>query len=250
MKMLFLTSSLGGYQKILKNGIMVKEIIKCDNSSHFIDKLKEVLPKINKMVFVASNPDGASKTDEYSNVIKQALNLDDFEIKELAVIDHRFAGNIEETILSADLLFLAGGHVPTQNKYFEEIDLKRILNKYNGVIIGQSAGSMNCADIVYCPPELDEEVENANFVRYYKGLGLTKINVLPHYSDLKEMTICGKKYIEDIVLPDSYKTDIITLNNGGFVVIKNDKTTIYGESYLIRGGKITQINKQEKVKTM
>ena len=63
MKMLFLTSSLGGYQKILKNGIMVKEIIKCDNSSHFIDKLKEVLPKINKMVFVASNPDGASKTD-------------------------------------------------------------------------------------------------------------------------------------------------------------------------------------------
>lgn len=64
------------------------------------------------------------------------------------------------------------------------------------------------------------------------------------------MTICGKKYIEDIVLPDSYKTDIITLNNGGFVVIKNDKTTIYGESYLIRGGKITQINKQEKVRTM
>ncbi len=30
MKMLFLTSSLGGYQKILKNGIMVKEIIKCE----------------------------------------------------------------------------------------------------------------------------------------------------------------------------------------------------------------------------
>lgn len=250
MKTIFLTSSLGGYRKVIKDGLTFKEIIKCDNSNHFIDRLKEVLPRISKMAFVASNPDGANKTDEYSNVIKQALNLDGFEIKELSVIDHRFEKNIEQTILSADVVFLAGGHVPTQNKYFEEINLKSILKKYDGIIIGQSAGSMNCAEKVYCPPELDEEVNDKNFVRFYKGLGLTNINVLPHYSDLKEMTISDKRYVEDIVLPDSYKTDIVTLNNGGFVVIKNNKSIIYGESYLIRNGKITQINEQEKIKIM
>ena len=247
MKTIFLTSSLGGYRKVVKDGITTKEIIKCDNSNHFIDRLKAVSPKIDKMVFVASNPDGTIKTDEYSNIIMQALNLDDFEIKQLDVIDHRFVGDIEPTVLSADLVFLAGGHVPTQNKYFEEIKLKNILKKYDGIIIGQSAGSMNCAENVYCPPELDEEVNDKNFARYYKGLGLTDINVLPHYSDLKEMTISGKRYIEDIVLPDSFKTDIVTLNNGGFIVIQNNNSTIYGESYLIRNGKIAQINSEQKV---
>ena len=127
MKALFLTSSLGGYSKTIKDNEIVTEIKKCDNSNHFIDKLKEVLPKINSFAFVASNPDGFTKTDEYANITVNALNLDGFEIKKLIIIDHRFNGDIRNTILSCDVLFLAGGNVPTQNKYFKEIALDKYL---------------------------------------------------------------------------------------------------------------------------
>lgn len=41
-------------------------------------------------------------------------------------------------------------------KYFEEIGLREILKDYNGVIIGQSAGSLNLATIVVCAPEFEK----------------------------------------------------------------------------------------------
>ena len=100
---------------------------------------------------------------------------------------------------------------------------------------------MNCADVVYCPPELEEEVLDDNFNRYLKGLGLTNINIMPHFEEYQKMVICGKRYIEDVIVPDSHKTDIIALNNGSYIVIQNNQSTIYGESYLIRNGQITQI---------
>ena len=73
---------------------------------------------------------------------------------------------------------------------------------------------------------------------------------MPHFEEYKRMTICGKRYIDDIVVPDSKKIDIIGLNNGSYIVIKNEKSTIYGESYLIRNEQITQINENESVITL
>ncbi|MBO5654995.1 MAG: Type 1 glutamine amidotransferase-like domain-containing protein, partial [Clostridia bacterium] len=86
----------------------------------------------------------------------ESLNLDGFGVENLTVIDHRFEGDIERTILEADVVFLAGGNVPTQNKYFKEINLKTIIEKYDGVVIGMSAGSMNSSKKVYAQPEEDE----------------------------------------------------------------------------------------------
>lgn len=71
-------------------------------------------------------------------------------------------------------------------------------------------------------------------VLYLKGLGLTNINIMPHFEEYRKMVICGKRYIDDIVVPDGHKIDIIALNNGSYIVIKDNQTTIYGESYLIR----------------
>ena len=154
----------------------------------------------------------------------------------------------KEMIEKADFIFLCGGHLPTQNKFFNDIGLKELLKNTNALIVGGSAGSMNCADVVYCPPELEEEVLDDNFNRYLKGLGLTNINIMPHFEEYKKMVICGKRYIDDIVVPDSHKIDIIALNNGSYIVIKDNQTTIYGESYLIRKGKITQINENQNTK--
>jgi len=100
---------------------------------------------------------------------------------------------------------------------------------------------MNCADIVYCPPEIEGEAVNPTFKRYLKGLGLTKTNILPHYQDFKDYILDGKRYMEEIVLPDSYKTKVIAINDGSYIVIKNGNEKIYGESYIIENGIITPL---------
>jgi len=46
-----------------------------------------------------------------------------------------------------DVVILAGGHAPTQNAFFHKIKLKELLKIFDGIVIGISAGTMNCADV-------------------------------------------------------------------------------------------------------
>lgn len=80
-----------------------------------------------------------------------------------------------------DVILLGGGHVPTQNAFMERIGLKERLRKYEGLIIGWSAGSMNCAEIVYAAPKSEGEAIDPNYQRRISGLGLTKVNILLHF---------------------------------------------------------------------
>ena len=241
MKVIFLTSSLGGYTRTVKGNEVVTEIIKCDNSNHFIDRLKSYSSKLNNFVFIPSNPDGADKTDIYSNVIVQALNLDDFDIKNVLVIDHRFQGDIKQTILSADCVFLMGGNVPTQNKYFNEINLKAILNNYKGVVIGQSAGSMNCCEIVYSQPEEDEEFEDKNFVRKIEGLGLVDFSLMPHMNSANDVDELNHPTVMQMCLEDSFEIPHYGIVDYGFIEVVNNKAIAYGKTYLIKDGKCVEL---------
>jgi len=241
MKALFLTSSLGGYTRTVKGNEVVTEIIKCDNSNGFIDRLKNFAPKIKNFVFIASNPDGSVITDGYANNIVEALNLDDFEIKNLIVIDHRFAEDIEKTILSADVVFLAGGNVPTQNKYFHEINLKEILNDYEGVLIGQSAGSMNCCETVYAQPEEDEEFDDKNFVKKIQGLGLVDFSLMPHMNSANDVDDSGHPTVMQMCLEDSYDIPHYGIVDYGFIEVLNNHATAYGKTYLIKDGKCVEL---------
>ena len=51
----------------------------------------------------------------------------------------------------------------------------------------------------------------------------------------------GMRVVEDIVFKDSFRHDIIAMNNGTFIVIENGKHTLYGEAYRIKDGKMEQI---------
>ena len=241
MKAIFLTSSLGGYKKVKKGNEVVKEIVKCDNSNSFIDRLKLISPKINTFVFIASNPNGFNKTDEYANIIINALNLDGFEIKNLKIIDNRFDGDLENIILSADVVFLAGGNVSTQNNYFKEIKLKSILEKYQGVLIGQSAGSMNCSKIVYTQPEEDYEFEDENYQRQISGLGLVDFAIMPHMNYANEVDEQGHSSVMQMCLEDSFSIPHYGICDYGFIEIKDNKTISYGKTLLIKNGKCIEL---------
>ncbi len=41
--------------------------------------------------------------------------------------------------------------------FFQEIDLRKELRNWDGVLVGVSAGTMNCEELVYAPPEEEGE---------------------------------------------------------------------------------------------
>ena len=110
--------------------------------------------------------------------------------------------NAVNALESIDVLILAGGHVPTQNKFMDQLRLKERLMDFHGIVVAWSAGSMNCADTVYAGPELDGEAIDPLYERWITGLGLTDINIFPHFQSLKDDYLDGLRLIEDITYAD------------------------------------------------
>ena len=216
------------------------------NKNHILDNIKKYVKKYDNFLFIASAESSFKITDYYANATFESFNLT-LPFKNYNVLDSRTVKDIDTLISEADLIFLCGGHVPTQNEFFNKINLKEKIRHTHAFIIGSSAGSMNTAEVVYSPPELVEEASNPNFNRYYEGLGLTHINIFPHYDELQEEILDGKHVIKELVLPDSYNHDIYALNNGSYILI-TDNVYLYGEIYLFRDGIIKKINKDNESK--
>lgn len=148
---------------------------------------------------------------------------------------------LKKTILSADVVFLAGGNVPIQNNYFKEINLKFILEDFKGVLIGQSAGSMNCSKIVYTQPEEDEEFEDKGYQRMISGLGLVDFTIMPHMNCANEVDDKGHPSVMQMCLEDSYKIPHLGICDYGFIEIQGKNATAYGKTMLIKNGKCDEL---------
>lgn len=244
MKTIFLTSSVGGYKKTEKG----KVAINIDNSNHFVDELKKIKPKWKNFVVVCSDPDGYQKTDEYASIYFKAFNLDGFGIENMTVLDHRFKGDVEKAIMEADVVFLSGGYTPKQNAYLKEIHLDKILKDYDGIVIGQSAGSMNLAETVYCPPDILEDLSD-DYKRSFSGVGLTNIRIMPHMNIAKCDNIGNSgKNTYDFLIEDSFKFPVYGIFDYGFIEIKDGKAISFGKTLLFKDGKEIELCKEnEKV---
>ena len=229
----FLTSSPCVYQA-------PRAIINPENS--FLVNLLSCLPERPRCLFVASAPDDAGFTDRVAEEMSWALELAGMDISQVTTLDRRTQDQAAELIADSDLIVLCGGHVPTQNAFFQEIGLRQLMEGYEGVVMGISAGTMNCADRVYVQPE--EEGESAeDFARFAGGLGFTDLNVLPHYQQVKDHELDGLRLFEDITYADSMGECFFALVDGSYFLIEeNGATTLFGEAYCIRDGGIEQIS--------
>ncbi len=235
---IFLTSSPGGSYKVDGNRIACE----LDNSNSFVDNLKIYWKENAKCLIVSSNPKEHIINDSIRDVFSKSFPMSGLSVSDFRMWDDRTEKNIVEDLKNFDVIILAGGHVPTQNDFFKEIDLKNKLEKYNGIIIGISAGTMNCADIVYAQPELEGESEDISYQRFISGLGLTDIMVIPHYQYIKDEILDGKRVIEDITYPDSLGRRFIALVDGSYILIEDEKKTLFGEAYAIEDGKTIKID--------
>ena len=173
-----------------------------------------------------------------------------FLVDTFTILDDRNKDKTEELVKDSDLIILGGGHVPTQNKFFREIHLKKYLKDYEGVIVGVSAGSMNCAKTVYAMPELPGEYLDKKYQRYLPGLELTETMIIPHYNEIHDDCLDGVHIFKDIAYPDSAKRTFIVLVDGSFIHIHEGKEIIHGLSYKIEKGKQTLIQEKDCMFTL
>ena len=156
-------------------------------------------------------------------------------ISQIEISDARNPGAVDN-LDQVDVLVLVGGHVPTQNRFMEQIRLRERLWDYKGILVAWSAGSMNCADRVYAGPELEGEAIDPSYERWIRGLGLTDINIFPHFQIMRNEWLDGMRLMEDITFADSFEHEIIALNDGSYIMMVDGTTTLYGEAYRIRDG--------------
>ena len=231
-----LTSSLGGAFKV--NGTRIPDILIQANG--LLDNLKSIWIPDARVLIISGNPDNHWKNDGVHACLKEAFPMSGLSISSIEKCDDRNPEMIEN-LENIDVLVLAGGHVPSQNKFMKQLRLKERLAEFNGIVVAWSAGSMNSADVVYAGPELEGEAVDPLYERWIPGLGITNVNIYPHFQKLRDEYLDGMRLIEDITFDDSVGHEILALNDGSYIMLDNGQTILYGEAYSIKDRQLTQI---------
>lgn len=207
----------------------------------FLEHLKADIHPGSKCLYIASGPDDADGNRRYSWDMYNAFAEAGMLFREMRILQRDTMQDAQALIRWSDFVILAGGHVPTQNTFFAECNLRQLLRGYNGVVMGISAGSMNCADEVYAQPEMPGESIDPDYRRFVPGLGLTDLQILPHYQQVKDDILDGKRLYEDITFADSRGHSFLALPDGSYVCVRNGISMLHGEAYLLRNSKMRRI---------
>lgn len=217
-----------------------------NEENNFVKNLGKDWEDQSKGLIITADPDNFEMNDEMRSAFEAAFRYAGFSLSGMSLCDSRNSKDIQKLLDESDFVILGGGHVPTQNTFFQHLGLRERIRNYPGIIIGISAGSMNCADTVYAQPELEGESDDPNYQRYIQGLGLTDVKILPHYQAVKDNWLDGKRLMEDITYADSVGNRFYTLVDGSYVLIENGHTEVYGEAYLIQDAKIRKICEKDE----
>lgn len=232
----FLTSSPSSAQ--LPEGPRVPCRLREENG--FLDRLSAVWPSQARCLLICAEPDNGAENDAMGQNLRESLTLSGLSLASLRICDSRTAASLPGWLAESDVVILSGGHTLTQNRFFRRLDLKWLIRGFDGVLLGISGGSMNCAAVVYAQPEWEGDTKDPGYERFPAGLGLTELMILPHYQLLKDQRLDGLRLIEDVALPDSAGRTFYALPDGSYVVLQDGRTEIAGEAYVIRDGSLTR----------
>ena len=202
-----------------------------------------------RVLLVSAAPDDRGFTDSVLQGMSNCIHRSGIATKSIVMLDRRNAADAPALVAWADWIVLCGGHVPTQNRFLHELELKTLLQDFPGVVMGCSAGSMNCAGRVYSHPELPGEATDPHYQRYLEGLGLTEINLIPHYEQVRYARVDGLRLFEDVVLPDSWGHRFYSFRDGGYVKIAHGHSILHGEAFEITRGAMRHVSEENNVYT-
>ncbi len=212
----------------------------------FADELRRALPTTCRALFIASDPDDDAKLRRFAEAMEYGFAGIGIRFSELSLLFRETQDECGYLLAHSDVVFLCGGHVPTQNRFFQEIALREKLRGWDGVLVGVSAGSMNAADLVYAQPEEPGEAVDPEYRRFLPGLGLTRRMTIPHYNQDKDWMLDGMRLYEDITYSDSMGHQFYVLVDGSYILGRDGREELRGEAYLIEDGSIRQISRENE----
>ena len=233
---LYLTGSFIPYQEL---GSYEKK--EPEDPYGFFEDLRGEWPVSANLLYIPCDPAAEEENDHQKRRLLDAFEFKGLPVGEVKVLGEMSGTDLADIIAWSNVIYLAGGHAPTQLAFMKRIGLKEALVDYQGIIIGLSAGSMNAAYNVYLMPELKGEAADPNFVRFSDGLDLTNIEIIPHAETMKKMVIDGKKVIDDIVIPDSFGGRFYLITDGSFFKVKNGRTRFKGTGEVIEDGVVSPL---------
>ena len=200
--------------------------------------------RLPRVLLVSAAPDDRLFTESVRKGMSLCIRRSGIRTGKIVMLDRQNAAQAAELVRWADWIVLCGGHAPTQNRFLREIGLKRLLEGFRGVIMGCSAGSMNCAERVYSHPELPGEAIDPEYERWLPGLGLTDINLVPHYDQVRNMVLDGQRLFEDIIIPESWGHRFYTFRDGGYVICRKGRSELRGAAWEITRGGIRPVSSE------
>jgi len=218
-----------------------------DPTNGMVEELKRYWKPQSRCLLIAAFPDAFSENEEMRSYFEGVLEDTGLSAVCLDLCDGRNGKAAVQDLRSYDMIILSGGHVPTENAFFMEIGLAQQIRDFDGIVMGISAGTMNCAELVYAQPEMPGEAVSGDYQKFIPGLGLTKYNILPHYQAVKDDYVDGKRLFEDITFADSMGRTFYAIVDGSYLLQTEDRAEIRGEAYKISNGIMTRIGSKGDV---
>lgn len=128
--------------------------------------------------------------------------------------------------------------------FFKEIKLKDLLENYNNLVIGGSAGAMDLGKKVLNFPITYEEIINIDKDKcFLDGIDIHNQIIVPHFNGITKEYIRGKNInAYDYLLDLSIKNELIAFDNDSYILVDKDKVSYYGNIYLIKDKTVTKLN--------
>jgi len=131
---------------------------------------------------------------------------------------------IKEKLIQIDLLYIAGGDTELLSKQINKKNLTSLIKSFNGIIIGNSAGTYIC-----CKEYVNIKDNN---VKIIPALGIVDICCKVHY----------KPEFDSSLLKASKGKKIYAIPDGSVIIVEDGRLSFVKEIYLFENGKKEEIN--------
>ena len=89
-------------------------------------------------------------------------------------------------------------------------------------------------------PEMDGEALDENFTRFCSGLGLTKLQIIPHYEQTIKKVVDGMTVLDRIRI-DNKNRVFLGLPDGSYMMSTDGHELIHGAFYKIENRNFTKV---------
>ena len=146
MKLFMTSSPLGAYRST--EAPTFKGL---DPANGLVEELASYWREDSRCLYITAFPEEYAVNDRIRADFERIIRETGLSLKCMDLCDRRGGREIISKLGDYDMVILGGGHVPTEKAFFDEIGLRDAFlsgDGWDGIVMGISAGSMNCAEVV------------------------------------------------------------------------------------------------------